>query len=69
MTKTLSLCPACNHCPVVEIEDYEVRIGETGNLVKLTPAEWNVLVKAIKAGELSELLEVPVDLHAYSELV
>ncbi len=30
------------------------RIGEAGNLVKLTPAEWNVLVRAIKAGELTE---------------
>jgi len=33
----------------------EVRIGETGNLVRLTSAEWNVLVRAIKAGELKEI--------------
>jgi len=32
-----------------------VRIGEAGNLVKLTSAEWNVLVRAIKAGELKEI--------------
>jgi hypothetical protein len=32
-----------------------VHIGEVGNLVKLTPAEWNVLVQAIKTGELAEL--------------
>jgi len=55
MTKAISLCPACDACPVVEIDDQEVRIGEEGNLVKLTPAEWNVLVQAIKAGELTEL--------------
>jgi len=55
MTKAISLCPACDACPVVEIADQEVRIGEEGNLVKLTPAEWNVLVQAIKAGELTEL--------------
>lgn len=55
MTKTISLCPACEACPMVEIEEQEVRIGEAGNLVKLTPAAWNVLVQLIKAGELHEL--------------
>jgi len=55
MTKTVSLCPACDACPMVELNDQEVRIGEAENLVKLTPAEWNVLVQAIKAGELTEL--------------
>jgi hypothetical protein len=40
---------------MVEITGGEVRIGEEGNLVKLTPAEWNVLVQAIKAGELAEI--------------
>lgn len=55
MTKQISLCPHCDHCPTVEISDHEVRIGEAGNLVTLTPAEWNVLVQAIKAGELAEL--------------
>ena len=53
--KTVSLCPRCDACPTVEIDEQEVRIGEAGNLVKLTPAEWNVLVQAIKAGELTEL--------------
>ena len=43
-------------CPSVEIDEHEVRIGEEGNLVKLTPAEWNVLVRAIKAGELKGAL-------------
>ncbi len=55
MTKTVSLCPSCDACPMVEIDEQEVRIGEEGNLVKLTLAEWNVLVQAIKAGELNEL--------------
>ncbi len=55
MTRIFTLCPACSACPTVEIDDHEVRIGEGDNLVKLTPVEWNVLVQAIKAGELSEV--------------
>jgi hypothetical protein len=55
MTKIFSLCPACSACPMVEIDDHEVRIGEGDNLVRLTPAEWNVLVQAIKADELIEV--------------
>lgn len=54
MTQILSLCPACSNCPTVEIDDHEVRIGEGDNRVRLTPAEWNILVRAIKAGELVE---------------
>ena len=55
MTTIFALCPACNACPTVEINDHEVRIGEGDNVVKLTPAEWNVLVQAIKAGELNQV--------------
>ena len=55
MTKLLSLCPACNACPAVEIDDREVRIGEGDNLVRLSPAEWNILVRAIKTGEVDEV--------------
>ena len=55
MIKSISLCPSCEACPMVEMEDGEVRIGEKGNLVKLAPAEWNELVQLIKAGELDEL--------------
>jgi hypothetical protein len=55
VTKEISLCPSCSACPVVEIGDGEVRIGEDHNLVRLSPAEWNVLVHAIKAGELEEI--------------
>jgi hypothetical protein len=32
-----------------------VRIGEADNVVRLAPAEWNVLVRSIKAGELTEV--------------
>jgi hypothetical protein len=59
MTKIFSLCPACSACPTVEIDDHEVRIGEGDNIVKLTPAEWNVLVKAIKADQLIEVDSEP----------
>jgi hypothetical protein len=55
MTEVLSLCPACNACPTVEIEKHEIRIGEGDNLGKLAPAEWNVLVRAIKTDELGEV--------------
>ncbi len=55
MTKILSLCPACNACPAVEIDDRQVRIGEGDNLVRLSPAEWNTLVRAITAGEVGEI--------------
>jgi len=55
MAKRISLCPACDACRSVEVDEHEVRIGEADNLVKLTPAAWNVLVRAIKAGELGEV--------------
>ena len=52
--QSVSLCPACEACPSVEVDEHGVRIGEAGNMVRLTPAEWNVLVRSIKAGELKE---------------
>ncbi len=55
ITKSFSLCPACSACPAVEIDEHEVRIGEGSDLAKLTPAEWNVLVRAIKGGTLGEI--------------
>jgi hypothetical protein len=55
VAKIFSLCPACSACPTVEIDDGEVRIGEGDNLVRLSSAEWNVLVQAIKTGELDEI--------------
>lgn len=43
-----SLCPNCDACPEVVIADEEVLIGEEGNQVALSSAEWDVLVTAIK---------------------
>lgn len=55
-THFLSLCPACDACPTVEIyAEGRVRIGEEPNLVTLGRAEWNELVRAIKTGVLAEL--------------
>jgi hypothetical protein len=28
MSKRISVCPHCDHCPTVDITDKEVRIGE-----------------------------------------
>lgn len=54
-THIVSLCPACDACPAVEIyADGRVRIGEEPNLVTLGRAEWNELVRAIKTGALAE---------------
>jgi sarcosine oxidase delta subunit len=47
-----TLCPHCNECPEVEITDQGVSIGEDANTVRLSHAEWNELVRLIKAGEL-----------------
>jgi hypothetical protein len=55
MAKIVSLCPACAQCPTVEVNDREVVIGEGANLVRLTVGEWNVLVRAVKAGTLDEV--------------
>lgn len=50
------LCPACSECPAVEIfSTGQVRIGEAPNVVSLTRAEWNQLVRAVRRGELAEL--------------
>ena len=47
-----TLCPDCDHCPSVEIDDKGVRIGEDRNTVTLTHAEWNNLVARVLRGEL-----------------
>jgi hypothetical protein len=54
-TLRMSLCPACNACPGVEVVGDEVRIGEAGNLAVLKKEEWNVLVELIRSGQLSRL--------------
>ncbi len=51
----MSLCPACDACPEVEIVGDEVRIGEMGNLAVLKKEEWNVLVDLIQSGQLSRI--------------
>ena len=53
--KKLTLCPACTACPEVEITDQGVTIGEDGNSVRLSHAEWNELVRLVKSGELCEV--------------
>jgi hypothetical protein len=50
--RIVSLCPACAACPEVVIEGDQVRIGEAENTVILQKAEWNVLVEAIRSGQL-----------------
>jgi hypothetical protein len=47
-----TLCPLCTECPEIEITDQGVRIGEDGNTVRLSHAEWNELVRLIKTGDL-----------------
>ena len=52
---TVSLCAACDACPVVEIYEDTVRIGERDNHVTLAKAEWNALVEAILHESLTKL--------------
>ncbi len=51
----MSLCPACDACPEIEIAGDEIRIGETGNLAILKKDEWNVLVDLIQSGQLTKV--------------
>lgn len=51
----VSLCPACDACPAVEVYDETVQIGEPGNQVTLVRTEWNALVEAILQGTLTIL--------------
>jgi hypothetical protein len=48
----VTLCPDCDHCPSVEIDDNGVRIGEDENTVTLTHEQWNDLVAHVRRGEL-----------------
>ena len=48
----VSLCPDCEHCPCVEIDNNGVRIGEDANTVTLTHQQWNDLVARVRRGEL-----------------
>ena len=49
---TYTLCGKTGCCPVVEVDEKFVKIGEDGNQVKLKKSEWNALVKKIKSGEI-----------------
>lgn len=49
----VSLCPDCDACPEVVVAEDAVTIGEAGNQVRLTHGEWNVLVAAVKSGDLA----------------
>jgi hypothetical protein len=49
------LCPVCGACPAVEITEKGVTLGEEGNIVRLTHAQWNDLVARIRRDELSEV--------------
>ncbi len=51
----ISLCPACDACPEVEIAGDAVRIGEAGNVAVLKKNEWNTLVDLIQSGQLQKL--------------
>lgn len=51
----VSLCPACDACPVVEVYEEGVRIGEAHNQVDLDKAAWNALVEAILGNKLTKL--------------
>jgi hypothetical protein len=55
MTTRFSLCPQCDACPEVIIDGPQVTIGEPGNQARLSAAEWNVLVRAVRSGALREV--------------
>ncbi len=44
--------PRLRCVPIREIEDSGVRIGEDRNIVTLTHAQWNDLVRRVRGGEL-----------------
>jgi hypothetical protein len=41
--RIVSLCHACQACPVVKIDEEHVEIGEKDNICILTKKEWEVL--------------------------
>jgi hypothetical protein len=51
----VTLCPSCAACPEVVIEGDTIRIGEDPNIVVLKKEEWNVLVDAIRSGQLGRV--------------
>jgi hypothetical protein len=54
--RSYSLCPDCDACPTVEMrDDGTVTIGEAPHVAILTAAQWNVLVKGVRQGALTEV--------------
>ncbi len=51
--KVMLNCAICGACPAVEITPDVVTIGEEGNIVRLSHAQWNDLVARVLNGELS----------------
>jgi hypothetical protein len=51
----VTLRPHCTECLEVEISDQGVTIGENGNTVPLSHAEWNELVRLVRTAELDEI--------------
>jgi len=49
------LCGKGECCPVVDVHDERVIIGEEGNQVTLNKDEWNTLVTKIRSEELKTL--------------
>lgn len=50
-----SLCPACDACPEVVITSNAVTIGEASNTVQLSHDQWNVLIEAVRRGDLGPI--------------
>ena len=58
--KRLTLCSSASCCPDIEIRknengEYEVVFEEDGQKLVLNKDAWNILVKYIKGGQLTEL--------------
>ncbi len=51
-----SLCPNCDSCPEVVVDEDWVLIGEEGDQARLSTQEWNVLVAGVKSGALASIL-------------
>ncbi len=51
-TKKYNLCHTDQCCPIVEVGEDQVMIGEAGNQVFLKPDEWQALRRGILSGEL-----------------
>ena len=52
MSRIVNLCKEGDKCPVVEVSEATVKIGEEGNLCTLTSEQFEALKEKIKTGEL-----------------